>query len=67
MKRAIVIILIMILVAGGGAGGLITLGIVPNPFTAKVAEAPMTAAEKAAAELSAKNQEQAVDRRLRSH
>lgn len=54
MKRAIVIILIMILVAGGAGGGLIMLGIVPNPFNPKVAEAPMTAAEKAAAELAAK-------------
>ncbi len=55
MKRAIVIILILILVAGGGAGGLIMLGIVPNPFNPKLPEIPMTAAEKAAAELSAKN------------
>ncbi len=55
MKRAIVIILIMILVAGGGAGGLIMLGIVPNPFNPKLPEIPMTAAEKAAAELSLKN------------
>ncbi len=55
MKRAIVIILVMILVAGGGAGGLIMLGIVPNPFNPKVAEKPLTAAEKAAAELKEKN------------
>jgi len=54
MKRAIVIILIMILVAGGGAGGLIMLGIVPNPFNPKI-EVPMTAAEKAAAELEERN------------
>ncbi len=53
MKRAIVIILIMILVAGGAGGGLIMLGIVPNPFNPKV-ETPMTAAEKAAADLAAK-------------
>ena len=54
MKRAIVIILVMILVAGGGAGGLIMLGIVPNPFNPKI-EVPMTAAEKAAAEMQEKN------------
>ncbi len=55
MKRAIVIILIMILVAGGGAGGLIMLGIVPNPFNPTLPERPLTAAEKAAAELEEKN------------
>jgi hypothetical protein len=55
MKRMIVIILVMILVAGGGAGGLIMLGIVPNPFNPKVPERPLTAAEKAAAELEKKN------------
>jgi hypothetical protein len=55
MKRAIVIILIMILVAGGGAGGLIMLGIVPNPFNPKVPEKPLTAAERAAMELAEKN------------
>jgi hypothetical protein len=54
MKRAIVIILIMILVAGGGAGGLIMLGIVPNPFNPKI-EVSMTAAERAAAELEERN------------
>ncbi len=54
MKRAIVIILVMILVAGGGAGGLLMLGIVPNPFNPKI-EVPMTAAEKAAAEMQEKN------------
>ena len=53
MKRAIVIILI--LVAGGAGGGLIMMGIVPNPFTPKAAEVPMTAAEKAAADLALKN------------
>lgn len=55
MKRAIVIILVMILVAGGGAGGLIMLGIVPNPFNPKVPEKPLTASEKAAADLKEKN------------
>ena len=54
MKRIIVIILVLILVAGGGAGGLIMLGIVPNPFTPKIPERPLTAAEKAAAELEKK-------------
>ncbi len=53
MKRAIVIILIMILVAGGGAGGLIMLGIVPNPFNPKI-EVKLSAAEQAAADLKAK-------------
>ena len=55
MKRAIVIILIMILVAGGGAGGLIMLGIVPNPFNPKMPERPLTAAVKAAAEREEQN------------
>jgi hypothetical protein len=55
MKRMIVIILVLILVAGGGAGGLIMLGIVPNPFNPKVPERQLTVAEKAAAELEAKN------------
>jgi hypothetical protein len=55
MKRAIVIILVMILVAGGGAGGLIMLGIVPNPFNPKI-EKELTAAEKAAMEAEKKNQ-----------
>jgi hypothetical protein len=56
MKRMIVIVLVLLLVAGGGAGGLIMLGIVPNPFTPKIPEKPMTAAERAAAELKQKNQ-----------
>lgn len=56
MKRAIVIIIIMLLVAGGGAGGLIMFGIVPNPFNPKLPERPLTAAEKAAAELEERNQ-----------
>ena len=55
MKRMIVIILVLLLVAGGGAGGLIMLGIVPNPFNPKLPEKPMTAAEKAAADLKEKN------------
>lgn len=55
MKRMIVIILVLILVAGGGAGGLIMLGIVPNPFKPKIPERQLTAAEKAAAELDKKN------------
>jgi hypothetical protein len=55
MKRAIVIILIMILVAGGGAGGLIMLGIVPNPFNPALPEKPLTAAEKAAMEMAERN------------
>jgi hypothetical protein len=55
MKRAIVIILVLILVAGGGAGGLIMLGIVPNPFEPKIPERQLTAAEQAAAELEKKN------------
>jgi hypothetical protein len=55
MKRMIVIILVLILVAGAGGGGLIMLGIVPNPFNPKVPERPLTAAEKAAAELEKKN------------
>lgn len=55
MKRAIVIILVVILVAGGGAGGLIMLGIVPNPMVAKLPEMPLTAADKAAMEVSQKN------------
>jgi len=56
MKRAIVIILVMILVAGGGAGGLIMLGIVPNPFNPKVPEKELTAADIAAIEAEKKNQ-----------
>jgi len=48
MKRVIVILFVMLLVAGGGAGGLIMLGIVPNPFNPKVA-VNLSAAEKAAA------------------
>ncbi len=55
MKRAIVIILVLLLLAGGGAGGLIMLGIVPNPFSPKIPEKPLTAAEKAAQELAARN------------
>jgi hypothetical protein len=51
----IVIILVMILVAGGAGGGLIMLGIVPNPFNPETPERPLTAAEKAAAELERKN------------
>lgn len=54
MKRAIVIILVLILVAGGGFGGLIMLGIVPNPFNPKMPEKPLSAADKAAMELSEK-------------
>ncbi len=54
MKRAIVIILVLILVAGGGFGGLIMLGIVPNPFNPPMPEKPLSAAEKAAMELSEK-------------
>ncbi len=55
MKRAIVIILVLILVAGGGLGGLIMLGIVPNPFNPKIPVKPLTAAEKAAKDLEEKN------------
>jgi hypothetical protein len=55
MKRAIVIILILLLVAGSGVGGLIMLGIVPNPFNPKVPEKPLSAAEKAAVEMKEKN------------
>ena len=55
MKRAIVIILVLILVAGGGFGGLIMLGIVPNPFNPKMPVKPLSAAEKAAADLKEKN------------
>ncbi len=55
MKRMIVIILVLILIAGGTGGGLIMLGIVPNPFNPKVPERVLTAAEKAAAELEKKN------------
>ena len=32
MKRMIVIILVLFLFAGGGVGGLIMMGIIPNPF-----------------------------------
>ncbi len=46
MKRVIVILVVMLLVAGG-AGGLIMLGIVPNPFTPK--GAALSASEQAAA------------------
>ena len=55
MKRAIVIILILLLVAGGGVGGLIMLGIIPNPFNPKMPAKPLTAAEKVAKELEEKN------------
>ncbi len=55
MKRLIVIVLLIFLVAGGGAGGLIMLGIVPNPFEPKIPEVPLSAADKAAMELSRKN------------
>ncbi|MBY0509632.1 MAG: hypothetical protein K2P94_05715 [Rhodospirillaceae bacterium] len=55
MKRIIVIVLVLMLVAGGTGGGLIMLGIVPNPFNPKVPERVLTAAEKAAAEMEKKN------------
>ena len=64
MKRAIVIILVLILVAGGSLGGLIMLGIVPNPFVPKVVEKPMSAADKAAMELSRKNKFKAPEAAL---
>jgi hypothetical protein len=50
MKRLIVIILVLVLVAGGGAGGLIMLGIIPNPF-APAMKPSLTAAERAAQSL----------------
>ncbi|MGE3477448.1 MAG: hypothetical protein AB7H70_16725 [Rhodospirillaceae bacterium] len=55
MKRVIVIILVILLVAGGGAGGLMMMGIIPNPFNPTPQSGPMSGADKAAAELAAKN------------
>ena len=33
MKRFLVVLILFILIGGGGAGGLIMLGIIPNPFS----------------------------------
>ncbi len=55
MKRVIVIILVILLVAGGGAGGLMMMGLIPNPFNPTPQGGAMSGAEKAAAELAAKN------------
>ena len=54
MKRAIVLILVILLLAGGGAGGLMVMGLIPNPFNPAPYGAALTEAEKAAAELTAK-------------
>ncbi|MCB2106685.1 MAG: hypothetical protein KDE14_03240 [Rhodobacteraceae bacterium] len=44
MKRFIVILILLILVGGGGVGGLIILGVIPNPFN------PVAQGESAASE-----------------
>ena len=46
MKRVLVIMILFVLIGGGGAGGLIMLGVIPNPFNPKI---PMSGEEAAAA------------------
>ena len=51
MKRFLVILILFILIGGGGAGGLIMLGIIPNPFNPPkpMTSAAIEAAKKAEA------------------
>ncbi|MDX2223272.1 MAG: hypothetical protein SFV21_11010 [Rhodospirillaceae bacterium] len=46
MRRFFVILILLVLIGGGGVGGLIILGIIPNPFN-PVQQGPNAAAEAA--------------------
>ncbi|MBM3515919.1 MAG: hypothetical protein FJX59_19715 [Alphaproteobacteria bacterium] len=55
MKRFLVILILFILIGGGGVGGMIMLGMLPNPFNpSKQGEGEEAAAAAAKAEKAAK-------------